>query len=156
VPNETTAQALADAELAKRASAIQRVRYVTWEQGLTIGQQQTINVSSRNVNGSAVIVDISTRDLVHRLERTVTAIVDSAQTNLDRSFQADYEIWFGDKHGAGGSAPSIGSGAPAAVGPAPPDESVQWNNGGKFGGSSQFRFKEAYATVLIGEGHTVS
>jgi hypothetical protein len=151
VPNETTAQALADAELAKRASAIQRVRYVTWEQGLTIGQQQTINVSARNVNGSAVIVDISTRDLVHRLERTVTAIVDSAQTNLDRSFQADYEIWFGDKHGAGGTSPSIGAGAPAAVGPAPPNESIQSNQSGAFSGDAAFLFKKAGRSVVLGE-----
>jgi hypothetical protein len=150
VPNETTAQALADAELAKRASAIQRVRYVTWEQGLTIGQQQTINVSSRNVNGSAVIVDISTRDLVHRLERTVTAIVDSAQTNLDRSFQADYEIWFGDKHGAGGTSPSIGAGAPAAVGPAPPFESVQSNQGGAFSGDASFLYRKANRSIIAG------
>ena len=151
IPNDTTGQAFADAELAKRIAAIQTVRYVTWEQGLEIGQQQTINVSARNVNGAAVIVDISSRDLVHRLERTVTAVIDATQTNLGRSFQDDYEIWYGDKAGTVAQAPTVGASAGTASA-APPFRAVQFNKDGAFGGDSAFVYYDTENSLVAGGG----
>jgi hypothetical protein len=150
IPNDTTGQAFADAELAKRIAAIKTVKYRTWEQGLTIGQQQTINVSARNVNGSAVIVDILRRDLVHRLEVSVTAIIDSTQTNLGRSFQDDYEIWYGDKAGDTAPATTIGTGFTGGGGPAPPNTSVQFNRAGSFGGDESFTYNRETNSVVCG------
>lgn len=150
IPSDTTGQAFADAELAKRIAAITTVKYVTWQQGLEIGQQQTINVSSRNVNGDAVIVDIATRDLVHRLERTVTAVIDATQTNLGRSFQDDYEIWYGDKTGSA-SPPTVGASA-GATSAAPPFTSVQFNRDGAFGGDADFLYYEDENSLVCGGG----
>lgn len=154
IPNDATGQQFADAELAKRSAAIKKVIYKTWEQGLTIGQQQTINVSSRGVNGSAVIVDISTRDLVHRLEHTVTAVIDATQTNLGSSFQADYEIWYGDK-GGGGGVTTVGAGTGGGA-PGNPNQSVQFNNSGAFGGSANFTFNHLTTCLIMGENSTIT
>lgn len=151
IPNDTTGQAFANAELAKRIAAIKTVKYVTWEKGLSIGQQQTINVSARNVNGAAVIVDLVSTDLVHRLRRSVTAVIDSTQTNLGRSFQDDYEIWYGDK--AGGStvpATTTGTGFTGGGGPGGPNTSVQYNNAGAFGGDAEFTYNAATNSVVCG------
>ena len=156
IPNDLTGQAFADAELAKRAAAIKTVKYRTWEQGISIGQQQTINVSARNVNGSAVIVDVLSRDLVHRLERTVTAVIDATQTNLGRMFQNDYEIWYGDKSGATVPATTVGTGFTGGGGPSPPDESVQSNQGGAFSGDESFRFKKLAHSIIGGSLSTIT
>lgn len=157
IPNNTTGQAFADAELAKRIAPIQTVKYKTWEQGLQIGQQQTINISARNVNGTAVIVDITSRDLVHRLERSVTAIIDATQTNLDRSFQDDYQIWYGDKTGGTfGTAPTVGTGFTGGGAPGPPDRSVQWNKGGVFGGDEAFKYNEVTNSLVCGAASSIT
>lgn len=152
IPNETTGQAFADAELAKRNALIQTVKYTTWEQGIAIGQQQTINVSSRNVNGTAVIVDVVTRDLVHVLERTVTAVIDTGQTNLDRSAWTDYERWYGDESGGAGTVTTVGTGFTGGGGPGPPDTSVQFNNGGAFGGDADFTYNKDTNSLVCGGG----
>lgn len=150
IPNDTTGQAFADAELAKRIAAIKTVKYVTWEKGLSIGQQQTINVSARDVNGAAVIVDLSSRDLVHRLERTVTAVIDSTQTNLGRSFQDDYQTWYGAKSGGGTSAVTVGSGGVPSGGPGLPFNAVQFNDGGSFGGDAEFTYNKDTDCLIVG------
>lgn len=157
VPNDATGQAFADAELAKRIEPITTVRYTTWEQGLEIGQQQEINVSARNVNGDAVIVDIDSRDLVHRIERSITAVIDATQTNIGRSFQDDYEIWYGDKGGGAGTI-QVGSGEVSGGAPAPPFNSVQFNNGGAFGGSADFTYElnGADDALNVGPNNTVA
>jgi hypothetical protein len=155
IPNDATGQQFADAELAKRSAPIITVKYKTWEQGLTIGQQQTITIPARDVTGSAVIVDISTRDLVHRLEHTVTAVIDATQTNLGRSFQDDYDIWFGEK-GGGGGLTTVGAGAGASTGPGGPDLSVQYNNSGAFGGKASHTFYAPQNSVSIGDGSDIT
>lgn len=151
IPNDSTGQAFADAELAKRIAAIKTVQYVTWQQGLAIGQQQTIAVPSRNVSGDAVVVHMVTRDLVHRLERSVTAVIDSTQTNLGRSFQDDYAIWYGDKTGAAAPAPTVGASA-GAISAAPPFRSVQFNRDGAFGGDADFLYYEDENSIVCGGG----
>ncbi len=150
IPNDTTGQAFADAELAKRIAPIQTVKYKTWEQGLTVGQQQTINVSARNVNGTAVITNIVSRDLVNWLEHSVTAVIDATQTNLGRSFQDDYEIWYGDKSGATAPAPLV-SGVGQA-GPGGPNTSVQYNKAGVFDGEAEFTYGAATNSLVCGGG----
>lgn len=154
IPPTTTIQAIALAELAKRVQENKTVKYVTWEQGIVPGQQQTINVSSRNVNATAVITSVRIRDLVRRLERTVTAVVDSGQTNLSKSFQDDYKTWYGDK--AGASAVSVGTGTPASSGPSAPDMSVQFNRAGVFGGDGAFTYDEDTNSVVCGGGASIT
>jgi len=152
IPNELTGQAFADAELAKRSAPIITVKYSTLEQGLQIGQQQTINISSRNVNDDAVIVNINSYDFGPRLlKRDVTAVIDATQTNLGRQFQDDYAIWYGDKTGAGGAPPSVGTGFTGGGGPAPPEYSVQVNRGGAFSGDSAFTYVKETNSVVCGE-----
>jgi hypothetical protein len=157
VPSDTTAQALADAELAKRLPVTKTVRYSTLEAGIETGQQQTITVSERNLSGTAVISDVVVTDVgTDMLLRQVTAVVDSAQTNLGRGWRDVYKLWAGDKSGSGGESSSIGAGAPAAVGPAAPDKSVQYNNNGSFGGKSSFIFHAPQNSVVIGDGSTIT
>lgn len=152
IPDGITGQAFADAELAKRVQENQTVNYVTWEQGIVPGQEQTINVSARNVNATAVITSVRIHDLVHRLVRSVTAVVDQGQTNLSKTFQDDYKTWWGDKTGAG--AVSAGAGLPSSTGAAPPDKAVQFNNGGAFGGDAEFIYYAAENSVVCGGGGT--
>jgi hypothetical protein len=153
IPNGTTGQAFADAELAKRLTETKTARYSTWEQGVAAGQSQTINVSARATNAAAMISEVEIRDLVHRLDRRVTTITDDARTNLDRGWRQVYKDWLGDKSGTG---VTTTAGSSASVGPALPDESVQSNQGGAFYGKASFLFKAAGDSVVIGEGSDIT
>ena len=156
IPDGTTAQAFADAELAKRLTETKTARYHTWEQGIAAGQSQTINVSARDTNNAAMVSEVEIRDLVHRLDRRVTTITDDAQTNLGRGWRDVYKAWLGDKSG-GVPTTTVGSGTVAQSGPAPPLTSVQFHDdGGRFGGSDGFTFDKDTVTVMIGSGHTSS
>jgi hypothetical protein len=148
VIDDATAQALADSELAKSLTGPTTVRYKTWEQGIEPGQSQLVNVSSRNVNETGVITEVVIRDRVHRLERSVTVIVDDAQTNLDRGWGDLYKLWLGDKAGTG-AAPTVTSVSTGGT-PGPPFTSVQFNREGDFGGKETFKFLEAGNSVVIG------
>jgi hypothetical protein len=156
IPNEITGQAFADAELAKRSAPIITVKYSTLEQGLQIGQQQNINISSRNVNDDAVIVNINSYDFGPRLlKRDVTAVIDATQTNLGRAFQDDYAIWYGDKTGTSAPA-SVGTGASSSGGAAPPLKSVQFNRNTSFGGDISFTYDEATNSLACGLGSDIT
>jgi hypothetical protein len=157
IPDDTTGQAFADAELAKSLTGPIFVTYHTWQQGVEPGQEQSIDVSARNVNGAtAVITQVVIRDLVHRLDREVTAVVDDAQTNLDRGWGDVYRIWAGDKTGAGVSA-TVGTGGVSSGGPAPPFQSVQFNDSGAFGGDDAFiYYKNENSVVCGGNGSSIT
>jgi hypothetical protein len=106
-PSETTAQAIADAELAKRIYATRTVRYQTTELGLAPGQSQTITVPSRDVDVTAILSEIVIRDWgPNHLLSTVTAVVDTAQTNLGRGWRETYKLWASGTKGSGVSAPT--------------------------------------------------
>lgn len=156
VPSDTTAQALADGYLAKALYATKTVKYHTRESGLAPGQSQTINVSRRNVNATAVITDIETRELGdgEGLIHAVTAVIDSAQTNLDRGWRDTYRVWAGDKLGAGSaSSPiTVGSGSPVSVGPGGPNRAVQFNDSGVFGGDDAFIYYKTENSVVCSGG----
>lgn len=154
VASNEAAQAFADAELAKSLTGPITVRYKTWEQGLEPGMSQTVNVSARNVNESGLITEVVISDLVHRLVRQVTVIVDDAQTNLDRKWGDLYRAWLGDKGGSGTA--TVGAGPISQTGPAPPDESIQSNQGGSFSGNASFLFQRSTESVLLGSGSAIS
>lgn len=157
IPDGTTGQAFADAELAKSLTGPTTVRYKTWEQGILPGQSQTINVSARNVNEAGVITEVVVKDLVHRLERTVTVIVDDAQTNLDRTWGDVYRLWAGDKT-ARPQATAVGTGGSGSSGPGLPFRSVQFNNSGAFGGDEDFTYELNGVTdaLNVGPDNTVA
>lgn len=99
IPTGTTAQALADAELAMALVVPELARYSTTQLGLAVGQSQTITVAARNVNATAVITDIVSSDLATRqLIHDVTATIDASQTNLNRGWRTVYRRWLGDVH----------------------------------------------------------
>jgi hypothetical protein len=172
VPDDTTAQQLADSYLAKALYATKTVKFDTREDGLAVGQSMTITVPRRNIDETAVITEIVTREhdnatLIH----SVTAIADSAQTNLDRGWRDVYKVWAGDKQGGAGVAISAGTGAPTSAGPGLPFTSNQFNESGVFGGDDEWTYSTAaktpmvgllhepgagYSNMLIGEGHTVN
>lgn len=153
VPNDTTLQALADAELAKRLPLVRSVKYVTFEDGLAVGQQQTINVPRRNINQTGIITDINTRDVGKDvLQREVTVLFD-AQNNLGKSYRDTVKKWNDTGSGASSMAAAVvGAGTPVGVGPGGPDTAVQFNNAGKFGGKSTFTFLKDQNSVVAGGG----
>jgi hypothetical protein len=117
LPPDTTAQAIADAELAKSKYPVRTVTYSTMEQGLKTGQSQTFTVSRRNLSGAAgVITQIVTRDIgKQRLLRQVTATIDDSQTNVGKSWGDVYRRWNGPGSlPAGGGTGSVGTGSPSA------------------------------------------
>lgn len=155
VPSDTTAQALAEAYLARSLPVTKKVKYRTLQTGLTVGQTQTITVPRRNIDVTAAISDIVIRDFDPRqLARDVTAIIDAAQTNLGRGWRDVYKQWSGDKSGAStaiAAATTPGTGTPPG-GPAGPDTAGQFNNAGVFGGSGQFTFDDDTDCMLVGGG----
>lgn len=159
VPSDTTAQAMADAFLAKSLPVTKSVSYATAETGLRVGQSQTITVPRRNIDVTAVISDITIQDVAvatnpTRLVRTVKAIVDDAQTNLGRGWRDVYKQWSGDKSGfatAIAASTTAGAGTPAS-GPGGPDTAVQFNDTGAFGGQSSFTWSKTTKSLVAGGG----
>ena len=157
VPDNTTAQAIADGILAKCLTPSKAIRYKTHTAGILPGQSQTVTVTRRNLSGTAVISDVVIRDIGPRiLERSVTAFIDGADTNLGRGYRDVVKKWAGDIAGGKNLAPvaEAAPAAPAFAGPAMPDKSFQWNNSGVFGGSSNATWDNATATAMFGSGHT--
>lgn len=150
VPDDTTLQALADAELARCLPLTKTVKYATFESGLRPGQTQTINVPRRNINDTGIITDVNTRDVgKDRLLRDVTVLFD-AQTNVGRDFRATIKQWSGDTNGGAAASSVAGPATPTAGGAAPPITSVQFNRAGRFGGKSTFTFIEGANTLIAG------
>jgi hypothetical protein len=149
IPENTTGQAFADAELATRLTESKTARYSTWEQGVSAGQSQTINTSARATNAAGMISEVEIRDLVHRLDRRVTTVTDDAKTNLGRGWRDVYKAWLGDK--AGGGTPVVNTGAGVgSAGPGEPFTSVQFNRSGAFGGDANFHYYDGTGSVVCG------
>jgi hypothetical protein len=158
VPEDSTPAAIAAGILAKCLTPTRTVKYKSHTAGILPAQSQSIIVSRRNLNGTAVVGDVVIRDVGRdTLERSVTAFIDGADTNLGRGFRDVYKKWAGDITGGGMAvAPvvEVGTSTPVGGGPAPPNRSVQFNNEMQFGGRETFLFYKEYATVTIGTGHT--
>jgi hypothetical protein len=91
-----------------------------------------------------------------RLIREVTA---TSGTTPQAGWRDKYKIWSGDKLGKGTpvtSMPSVGAGLPAAVGPAPPTKSVQFNTDGSFDAIAAFHVEKVGKSVVIGDGSTIT
>jgi hypothetical protein len=91
------------------------------------------------------------------LERTVTAYIDGADTNLGRGYRDVVKKWAGDIAGGKMNLAPVAEAAtptPIASGPAMPLESVQTNQENKFYGDAAFTFNKVTQTVMIGTGHT--
>ncbi len=158
IPEDASGQAFADAELAKSLTGPIYVKYKTWENGIEPGQQQTINISARNVNADGVVTEVVIRDQFDHLEYSVTVVVDDAQTNLDRTWGDVYKLWGKFGSGGGGGGTVIGSGGATVLGPAPPNKSVQRNEAGAFGGSEWFTFDspDGSLSLVCGEDSSIT
>ena len=156
IPSDTTAQALADAYLARMLPVTTVIRYRTRETGIATGQTQTVTIARRNLDATAMITDVTIWDLVQGgtnvFVRDVVAVVDDGQTNLGRGFRDDYKVWYGDKGGAG-PAPTATTGTGGGGGaPGLPFLSVQFNRSGVFGGDADFTYNETTNSVVCGGG----
>jgi hypothetical protein len=156
VPSDTTAQALADGFLAKSLVTPKTIRYKTFETGLAPGQSQAIDMPSRNVDVTAVITDVVTRDYgTNRLQRDVTL---TSGTTPQEGWRDVIKQWSGDKAGSGAGAAAsatVGPAVPVSAGPGLPLTSVQFNDNNTFGGNASFTFDKTTTTVKIGLNHTV-
>lgn len=159
VPDNTAAQAIADGILASSLTPTKTVRYKTHTAGILPGQSQSIVVSRRNLNATAVIGEVVIRDRGRDiLERSVTAYIDGADTNIGRGFRDVYKKWAGDIAGGALQVAAVseaGVPTPTSGGPAPPAKSIQFNDSAHFGGHAGWTFDKDTATVMIGTGHTV-
>lgn len=160
VPEDSTPAAIAAGILAKCLTPTKTVKYKSHTAGILPTQSQSIVVARRNLNGTAVIGDVVIRDVGRdTLQRSVTAFIDGADTNLGRGFRDVYKKWAGDITGGGVAvAPvvEVGTSTPVSCGPAPPNRSIQFNNEMQFGGRSTFLFYKEYVTQTIGTGHTAA
>lgn len=159
VPSDTTTQAIADAYLAQSLTLTQKITYVTHTDGLRPGMTQTITVPRRNVNVSAVITDIVTREVgKDKLARQVTAVEDGGNAGVGKGWRDVIKIW-SDDHAGGkitaGAPVSIGTGPPSSGGPAPPNKAVQFNRNGLFGGDEAFTYDETKNTLTCGALSTI-
>jgi hypothetical protein len=155
VPNAATAQAIADAELARVIIPTQVVRYQTLETGLVVGQSQGVIVARRNLNTTGFISELKTREDGVRLIRDVTLTIDGSQTNVGKNFRDVYRQWA--ETGGVSSGTSIGGGTLAGTsGAGAPVESVQFNRVGAFGGNAAFLFKEANTSLICGSSCTIT
>lgn len=157
VPEDQTAQSLAEGYLAQSLPIQHRIIYKTLQPGLEPGQTQTITATTRNVSGAAIITDVGIRDYGADLIYDVAATL-QGDTNVLKGFRDLYKIWRGDL--AGGTTTSAAIGTPPTtgptMGPSLPFKSVQFNRSGVFGGHDRFLFEEDDGiAVLIGDGHTV-
>jgi hypothetical protein len=153
VPTDTTLQALADAELAKRLPLVRTVKYMTFEAGLDVGQEQTINVPRRNINATGIITDINTRDVGKDLLQHEVTVLFDAQNNLSKGFRDTVKKWNDTGSGASQTAAAVGAGTPISAGAAPPVTAVQFNDAGRFGGKSSFTFDKTTENVMVGPSH---
>lgn len=101
-----TAEALADAELARRLERLTTVRYVTREGGLRSGMIQNINVVARNVNADYTLTDIRINDDSDGvLRRSVTAV---QGTTIRDTWRDVYKRW--NSGGVTSTGGGVGSG----------------------------------------------
>lgn len=157
VPTDTTAQAIADGELAKRLIVAKRAQYKTFETGLKPGQSQTINLPRRNINVTAVLSDVVIRDLADtRIMRTVTAVVDNAQTNVGSGWRDTIKQWSNDKSGSSAALAVSSSGTPTNAAPGGIEGSVQYRKSNAFGGSVDFIFDEDTNSLTMGTSCTIT
>jgi hypothetical protein len=117
---------------------------------------QNIVAPARDVSGDFIIRDIRlfTETNPTSADGWLTREVNAKQQQvLVGKWQQTYNDWL--KVGSGGTATQVGpAGATTVSGPAPPSTSVQFNDGGSFGGDAGFAFDKASTTVMIGPDHT--
>lgn len=158
IPDGTTAQAIADAELAKSKIPTQTAKYQTLEAGIRVGQSQTINIPRRNINTTGIVSDIVIRDFgKDRLIRDVTLTIDGSQTNIGKGWRDTPRRWLSDMSGGSSAAASspatVGTGTPGGAGiPSAPVTSVQFNRSGAFGGAAEFTYNETTHCLVMGGG----
>lgn len=131
--DSSTLQDFADAELSKRKDLPRTIQYKTRSLGLFVGQTQTVTNTKRNISGlSCTITGIETRnDAKDLIIRTVTL---TESTKVRKDYHELLDRWLG----AGDNAAPQASTEPstdAAIGAAPPDHAVQYDQAGAFAGS---------------------
>ena len=152
VPSDTTAQALAEGELARSLVTPKTIKYKTKETGILPGQSQTITDTRRNLSAvSVVITNVTIKDYGNgnAAVREVTAV--SGTTPIDDE-RGVLKLWAGDKTGGSVQSPLVEAGSATAVmaGPAPPDRAIQFRDGVQFGGKSTFLFYKDENSILCG------
>jgi hypothetical protein len=117
IPSGTTAQALADSYLARFVSVMKTISYETKETGLRPGQQQTVDIATRDIDTVAVITEVVTRDAGEAtLRREVTAVIDPSKTNIGRKWQDTYLKWDKGQIPSVSGSTSIGAGGGGGAG----------------------------------------
>jgi hypothetical protein len=166
IRTEAAAQTIADAILAERLLAgDQTVGYQTRYTAPTLraGQAQALTATARDLSGSYIITEM-------RVQAETPATAEYAADGLglirtvrlkrnqvvQGKWQHTYRDWLEKGKGRSAATTTVGAGAPAAVGPAPPLKGVQFNRNGSFGAIQAFHVEEAGNSVVIGDGSTIT
>lgn len=136
ITDKAVAESLAASILAKSLATKTEVLLETYEPGIAPGQSTTITASKRNVNGDFLITEVRGRSDAVGVRRTVISV----QGDVFRgSFRDVYRAWLDGGAKVTSTTPTVvGTGYGGATAPANPNRSVQFNNSGAFGGSSDF------------------
>jgi hypothetical protein len=154
------AQTIADAILAERLLAgDQTVGYQTRYTAPTLraGQAQALTATARDLSGSYIITEM-------RVQAETPATAEYAADGLglirtvrlkrnqvvQGKWQHTYRDWLEKGKGRSAATTTVGGGTPAAVGPAPPNESVQSNQSGAFSGDASFLYRKANRSIIAG------
>ena len=154
VPDEVSAQAYAESVLAQLSQDTETLHFDELRKGIRVGQSFTIINTFRNVNTTAVITEISAVGFGSPIQfrSSITAVIDTSQTNLGRGFRDTYRQWFGDKAGSAAAAAVIPT-APPSGGPGGPIYAVQYNSGaGTFGGQVELTWDPVTHCLVAGGG----
>jgi hypothetical protein len=161
IRTEAAAQTIADAILAERLLAgDQTVGYQTRYTAPTLraGQAQALTATARDLSGSYIITEM-------RVQAETPATAEYAADGLglirtlrlkrnqvvQGKWQHTYRDWLEKGKGRSAATTTVGAGAPAAVGPAAPNRSVQFNNAGAFGGKASFIFYKDEESLVMGD-----
>jgi len=158
LPTNETAQSYAEGLLAKFLAASETVTYQTFGSGLRVGQSQTITVAQRNLDTTAVITEIRSKDYGKGGSRLFHTVTVTAGEYSQEGWLEGYKLWAGDT--GGNALPAVstaGEGTPSLTGgPAQPNRSVQFNKDNQFGGDASFIFYTDENSVICGDSCSIT
>jgi len=150
VPDNESAQSIADGLLAQAIALPTTIKYKTYNAGLVPGMTQHITSTLRNLDTDAIITSVNIRDYgTGRLIRDVTL---TSGTNPQDDFRDTYKRWNDTGGSAATTAVTTGTGTTKIIAPAPPTTAVQFNDAGAFGGSVAFTWNKTTNSLIAGGG----
>jgi hypothetical protein len=144
--DQAVLQELAESLLSQGLEIKTELTIQTRERGVRAGQSLTVTAADRAIDGEFLITEVNagTESTIDSLLRTLKCVEGSV---FQGSFRGLIKAWLGSGSVAASAGPP-----PGATGgvPHPPDQAVQVNRGGTFGGDAAFRYYETENSLVCG------